>query len=237
MDCLPDVWKKLVFMLVIRTVSVFNRRSNHATMPHPLQVLFPRNFFERFSRFRVLHAMTRIDLIRRLPAGTIGYEIGVLTGEFSAQILSTPVKKLILVDEWRYHRDDEYRLDPANCDQGGQDMRYEAVCKRFDGDSRVDVIRTDSTSWRVYGCMQTWPPDWVFIDANHTYEQVILDLRFYAIHCDRMFAHDYVDNEASQAMGFGVKRAVDNFCRAHGWRINAITDEEWPTVELLSPNL
>jgi len=181
--------------------------------------------------------MTRIDLIHRLPAGTIGYEIGVLTGEFSAQILQTPVKKLILVDEWRHHDDDEYRLDPANCDQGGQDMRYQAVCKRFENDERVEVVRHNSISWRVYGCMQTWKPDWVFIDANHTYEQVILDLRFYAIQCDRIFAHDYVDNEASRAMGFGVKRAVDEFCQKHGWKINAVTDEEWPTVELLSPNL
>ncbi|NIL95924.1 MAG: hypothetical protein GTO62_01975, partial [Planctomycetales bacterium] len=70
--------------------------------------------------------------------------------------------------------------------------------------------------------------DWVYIDANHTYEGVLADLeaslpkvRPGGLIC----GHDYTDTPAWQAANFGVVQAVHEFCGRHQWQIICITQE------------
>lgn len=177
--------------------------------------------------------MTRYDLINRLPIYTTGFEIGVCEGEFSKQILNTPIKHLVLVDPWQ-HIGSGYD-DPANVDQGGQDERFKRILQYFFDDTRVSIMRTFSRSDIVRSCIATYKPDWVFIDANHSFEEAYNDLLFYSQFVHRIFCHDYVDNELSRSMNFGVKKAVDTFLENNNlWSPISITDEEWPTIELVS---
>jgi hypothetical protein len=48
-----------------------------------------------------------------------------------------------------------------------------------------------------------------------------------------LYCHDYCDTKQSRALGFDVVQAVDDWCGCHNWEITAITDDEWPTVQLL----
>jgi hypothetical protein len=178
--------------------------------------------------------MTRIDMLRKVTrTGTIGYEIGVCEGEFSEQILELPIDTLVLVDAWE-HFPDGYGNDPANVDQAGQDARFRRVVLRMAGDDRVVILRERSRSSDVRRTLGVFPPCWILIDANHTYQECLNDLIFYSGFTKRLFVHDYVDNEASKAMGFGVVQAVDVFLQFNpDWKRSAISDEEWPTLELV----
>jgi hypothetical protein len=172
--------------------------------------------------------MTRIEYMESLPEGTIGAEIGVLEGEFSAQILATPVKKLYLVDPWK-HYETGYD-DSANVNQGGQDHRYRNVCAKFAGDPRAIILREESGSQVVMDAIQD--VDWVYIDANHSYEAVWNDLTWYSEMCDLLMLHDYCENDITRGHGWGVIRAVEDWLAVSKWKKVLVTDEDWPTVVL-----
>jgi hypothetical protein len=173
-------------------------------------------------------------MIRRVTTPlTTGYEIGVCEGEFSEQILDGPIDTLVLVDAWE-HFPAGYGDDPANVDQAGQDARFRRVVLRLAMDDRVVIMRERSRSNDVRRTLGVFPPDWIYIDANHTYQECLNDLIFYSGYTKRMFVHDYVDNEASKAMGFGVVQAVSVFLEFNpDWKRAAISGDEWPTLELV----
>lgn len=176
---------------------------------------------------------TRIDLIRELPKGLTGAEIGVQRGDFSAQMLEAGVAVLFLVDAWA-PLDCDNKLDPAVLDAGGQESNYRFVRERFAGDDRVSIVR-DASAVAARG-FEPASLDFLFLDAGHTYSHVMVDLVMWSSRVTPegcIFCHDYCDNEDSRRMGFDVKRAVDNFCRRAGWKIVEVTDEEWPTAKLI----
>jgi hypothetical protein len=172
--------------------------------------------------------MTRIQHIESLPEGTIGAEIGVLEGEFSAQILATPVKKLYLVDPWK-HYETGYD-DSANVNQGGQDHRYRNVCAKFANNPRAIILREESGSQAVMDALQD--VDWVYIDANHSFEAVWFDLVWYSRMCGMLMLHDFCENEITRKHNWGVVEAVEEWIKVNGWKKTLVTDEEWPTVVL-----
>jgi hypothetical protein len=172
--------------------------------------------------------MTRAKYIASLPEGTIGAEIGVLEGEFSADILATPVKKLYLVDPWK-HYETGYN-DGANINQGGQDCRFRNVTAKFANEPRAIILREESGSPAVLESLQD--VDWVYIDANHSYEAVWFDLVWYATICDHLMLHDYCENEKTRKHNWGVVPAVNDWLTMNGWKKVLVTDDEWPTVVL-----
>jgi hypothetical protein len=161
----------------------------------------------------------RAFLLRRLPSGSIGAEIGVHEGEFSEQILRiVKPRKLHLIDPWKYESSDEYRdaLYGGKA-QGGQaemNQRYDDVCNRFDGDikaGRVTIHRGCSAD--VSGRFPDEYFDWVYIDGNHVYEFVKSDLElfFRKVKTGGYLAGD--DYEQGRWWKGGVKRAVDEFLK------------------------
>jgi methyltransferase family protein len=179
--------------------------------------------------------MQRIDFFTNLPAGTIGAEIGVYQGAFSEQILRTGVAKLHLIDCWTY-QDGEYSKDPSNLNDGAHQANYREVQRKFDSQicsGRVTIHRKFSNK-----AVDDFAPgslDWVYIDADHTYQSCLQDLIRWAniVKLDgSIFGHDYVDNKYTRAMGFGVIEAVQAFCADYGWKLCALTDEDWPSYQL-----
>lgn len=181
--------------------------------------------------------MTRLELVASIQPET-GVEIGVLEGDFSAELLTIPtLRRLNLVDPWK-HFDGDYERDPANVDQAGQDQRFERVCARFDSDPRVVIVRLTSLGYvnfiRDFSSeLPSKTVDFAYIDANHTFDAVCNDLLAWSDLANTMFVHDYIDNEASRAMGFGVMQAVKVFTGLRPeWSVTQVTDEEWPTAML-----
>lgn len=176
--------------------------------------------------------MDRLQLIASIKPVKMA-EIGVLTGQFSEQLLTIPsLKHLTLVDPWKTF-DGPYSLDPANVDQGGQDSRHREVVKKFlPKRGKVKIMRMESL------VAAPWFPDKslcaAFIDGNHTEESVYKDLVAWSRVCKTLFVHDYTDRPEAIAMGFGVVPAVNRFCQDYGWKVDGIADEnDWPTVKLV----
>lgn len=175
---------------------------------------------------------TRRDMVASLPENAVAAEIGVLRGEFSAQILSTAVSALHLVDCWKW-RPGPYE---KTLNDGGHESNYRHVLSMFAGHrktGRVVVERGMSAD-----VARSYPDgffDWVYLDAAHDFDAVMEDLMAWAPKIKRggfFLGHDYCDHEQARALGFGVVRAVTEFCLCTEWQLVATTTEEWPSFML-----
>lgn len=181
----------------------------------------------------------RIEMLRQtVPPNSVGAEIGVFRGDFSAQILEVvKPRKLFLIDPWQF-QDGEYALDPSNLKQEEQEWNYGHVLGRFDKEilsGQVDVIRKHSQAASAFFAVNDLRLDWIYLDAGHYYKAVMEDLLgwFPRIVVDgSIFGHDYCTNSKTVQMGFKVVEAVHNFCIPAKWKMVAITDEEWPSFQL-----
>jgi hypothetical protein len=152
----------------------------------------------------------------------VGYEIGVLKGEYSAWLLERwRGERLVSVDAWSAD------LDP-NVAQAEHDSYLGQTRHRLAryGD-RSEIWRADSrqAAARV-------PPasaDFVYIDARHDYESVSADLAAWLPRVrpgGLLAGHDYFDGER-QGQLYGVRRAVDEFSRCHGLKLS-VTRRDYP---------
>lgn len=118
-------------------------------------------------------------LLRALPRGSAGAEIGVWEGDFSAEILRVvrPVR-LVLIDPWLF------QPEFAGTWYGGALLRSQAemdevaarVQARFAGSPGMEILRgkTADLAERIAPASL----DWIYIDGNHEYEHVRVDLAF-----------------------------------------------------------
>ncbi len=128
---------------------------------------------------------SRLKLLSLFPPSSVGVEIGVHTGDFSASILKLiKPSKLFLIDPWKYEPDDRYRNSfygsKVQNQQQTMDARYNQVSKRFSQEietGTVEIMRT--TSVEAAQSFDSESLDWVYIDGNHTYEFVKQDLQLY----------------------------------------------------------
>lgn len=156
-------------------------------------------------------------LLDRLPRNSIGAEIGVLSGNFSRQILdSISPRELHLIDPWEHQTSSTYEdAWYGGRAQGGQaemDGRYAGVLKRFAKNMRAGQVKVH----RGYSAdmLEQFPDsyfDWVYIDGNHLYEYVKKDLE---IALRKVKAGGYITGDDYGEGGWwdgGVKKAVDEF--------------------------
>ena len=110
-----------------------------------------------------------LTLIRE---GDVCVEVGVWKGDFSKKILSKKPKELHLVDPWVH--------------QNYKDRWYSAGQEKMDEIFKEVMVsvgrRSNVIIHRAYSTDVVFPNkyfDWVYIDANHSYEAVLSDLSFY----------------------------------------------------------
>ena len=128
---------------------------------------------------------SRAFLLEKLPKDSVGAEIGVHMGDFSASILErVKPSKLHLIDPWKYEDSETYsKAWYGGAAEGGQlelDDRYKAVLRRFEAlidSGKVEVHR--GTSEDVGQNFQDGYFDWIYVDGNHLYEYVKKDLELY----------------------------------------------------------
>lgn len=178
----------------------------------------------------MIEVPARLDLVKQLPPGSIGAEIGVCKGHFSIQILNeTSVAKLYLVDAWRARPD---YVDPL------WDADHEAnlaECKRVLAGhaDRWEIVRGDSWDVATRGPLPKL--DFIYVDADHSRLGCFRDLLAWSRRLKPtgvILGHDYTDCEQAMMWNFGVIEAVKDFCVLEGWEMTKITTEEFASYQL-----
>lgn len=159
----------------------------------------------------------RAELLRILPRGGRGVEVGVWRGDFSEVLLHALEPEVLdLVDPWSYDPD-----RPSAWHGGAQagsqiqmDRIHDNVVERFEGEDRVRVRRGSSVE--VAGEFGEEALDWVYLDADHFYEGVRADLDRWLprIRPGGFFCGD--DYGVRGWWGDGVTRAVNERIRSSG---------------------
>lgn len=119
----------------------------------------------------------RNRLLERLPSHAVCAEIGVWTGDFSERILKiTQPRELHLIDSWAFQPIYPHRWYGGGAAKGQADMDavHQSVVQRFQGHENVVVHRLTSLAAADRFADETF--DWVYIDANHSYDAVKQDL-------------------------------------------------------------
>lgn len=171
-------------------------------------------------RGAVTRRKDRWDVVSKLRRGGVGAEIGIWEGDFSAQLLRRRrPARLFLIDPWEHREEPEYeRAFFGERTPGGQakmDGIYEGVKRRFAREIEagvVVVIRARSAD----AAAQVEELDWAYIDGDHTYDAVLVDL---AKFWERLKPGGLLCGDDYAVEGWwedGVTRAVDAFALDRG---------------------
>jgi len=159
---------------------------------------------------------TRLDLLQALiPQQGVYAEVGVLNGEFAAQIkCCLKPKKLYLIDHFK-----------GKCFSGDKDGNFPkffdlSICCEwiehlYKDDQSVSILKCDSAIG--ISCIPDESLDMIYIDADHSYQMCLNDL------CASwpkvkeggfICGHDFEINpqKTEHDYSFGVKKAVNEFC-------------------------
>jgi len=164
----------------------------------------------------------RRDLWKLLANQTGGAaEIGVAEGYFSADMLAWPINlpTLYMVDRWACV---PTQKGDASNEQAWHDKNYADACRRVSGyGPRAVMLRGDSLD----ACERV--PDesllLVYIDGDHSYRGVMADIcawRNKVKPGGYMAFHDYENTN------YGVKQAVQDYCRIHNLTIHLIPEDQ-----------
>lgn len=152
----------------------------------------------------------RSDLYKLLPPNAHVVEVGVAEGYFSADMLRWGIEMLWMVDNWSHIPNVK---GDGNSPQSWHIMNYEAAIRRTHrpefGKTTINVVR--GLSHEVSHVVPDNSLDLVYIDADHSYDGVMSDLKnwFPKLKVGGIVAlHDYINP------AYGVKRAVADF--THG---------------------
>ena len=162
-----------------------------------------------------------------------GVEIGVLEGYFSETILLySDLSRLHSIDPWREFDTTAYD-DCANTKQQQHEEKYQFTQERLKKyGERSNILRM--TSEEAARQFQGESLDFVYIDANHSYEEGKKDIMMWwpKVKKGGIFSgHDYLDDQLPEG-NFGIKRAVDEFTKEHNQDVFVIA-EKWPTWYLM----
>src|SRR3990167_445478 len=166
---------------------------------------------------RELWKVLDLDLVQ----GGDAAEIGVAEGNFSAEILKWPVRFPIvyMVDRWM--NIPSAFGDSANS-QGWHDKNFQRAKEQVRGfGDRTVILRGESIRMADY--VPVCSLSLLYIDADHSYDGVMGDLRVWeskVILGGVVALHDY-ENE-----GYGVKKAVREFCQVRGYQIYLLPEDQ-----------
>lgn len=174
----------------------------------------------------------RIDLIASLPVGAVMAEVGVHRGYFACQMLDLPnLGHLHLVDPWVSQPG--YNDPLTNTDHEANLSEAKHVLRGHIPGGRVTFHRMDSVMAALFFHSNDIRLDGAFIDASHDYESVLTDLRMWSkcLKPDaRLMGHDFCDqNPMAVKYGWGVQKAVTQFCKETDWKLVAESQEEFPS--------
>lgn len=120
---------------------------------------------------------TRRFLIQMIPPGSVCAEIGVMTGAFSHEILSTHPRELHLIDHWLFEEHTNKSYGSRITGQAEMDEVYDFARHRFADQESVFIHRKSSHEAAADFADEFF--DFVYIDGNHSYDFIKKDMLFY----------------------------------------------------------
>lgn len=181
---------------------------------------------------RLTDRMQTADLIRSLESPVIA-EVGVQAGGFFSHLLTDNVKKAYGIDCW------EKSTTDAQNDQGYSkevlEGMYTSLVRNYLPDSRVQMIKEFSVAGSTLFPDEYF--DFVYIDADHTYEGCLEDLVAWYPKVKKggiIAGHDYIDIIGGQGVPFGVIQAVEEFSQQHNLEVHT-TKEDFASYYMVKP--
>lgn len=170
------------------------------------------------------HAATRNDLHKVFVAlgYTKGAEIGVASGSHAREMFDAiPDLHLCLVDPWKGY----FRYSQELCDK-----RYAGAMRLLEGRNKA-VMRM--TSLEAAQQVEDGSLDFVYIDGDHRFDAVMMDIILWAPKVRRggiVSGHDYYE-----FYGAGVVSAVRAYTQAHricNWYLTREKEASWYWVQI-----
>ena len=150
--------------------------------------------------------------LTKIKKDSVCAEVGVWEGDFSSEILSKNPRELHLIDPWIHQEFPWVKLAKGH---KKTEQVFQGVLKKFQNNTRVKIHRKNSTDANFpYGYF-----DWVYIDADHSYDSVIKDLSHFVKFIKPggyLCGDDYGWNDAVNGCPRGPKEAVDEFVERFG---------------------
>ncbi len=161
---------------------------------------------------------TRTQIVRALPKGATGAEIGVWKGDFSARILAQArPKKLYLIDPWKVSDRPEHTAAwYGSARAPDMDEVYGDVRARFDAEIKAGTVETlRAPSSDALSALPDAALDFAYVDGDHRYEVVRQDLELCVakVRTGGLICVD--DHILGRWWGDGVVRALNETLGAH----------------------
>ncbi len=173
------------------------------------------------------HSRNFIRVVNERMSPRAACEVGVWKGGNSECLLeSFPELNLLMVDLYREHKEGSKTLSNKTDTEMLDALREAAGRTQFAANRRVLLI-TDSET--ASGFIGNRTLDFVFIDADHSYDGVTVDLSCWMPKVKSggiIGGHDY-GGMGDRRGRFGVKRAVDEFARDRGIDVNVESGLIW----------
>lgn len=150
-------------------------------------------------------------LLNYIANGSVGAEVGVWRGEFSAAILAAKQpKQYHLIDAWIAYENGGGVLKSTDVAVGAEELRYQEVLEKFkDQISSGQVVVHRALSVDASHHIDNESLDWIYIDGGHTYEDVKADLNAYF---NKVKVGGYIMGDDYNPNAWkGVVKAVDEF--------------------------
>ena len=162
----------------------------------------------------------RSELYKLLPENSQIAELGCAEGYFSADILKWPnTGRLYMVDLWSTIPN---QFGDGSSPQGWHDKNYlDAMDRVLSASDRVTVLR--GLTWDMAAKVPNESLDMVYLDACHTYDCVLADLRAWVgkVKPGGVIAgHDYLNR------AYGVFDAVQTFASGYSVTVNTIPENK-----------
>lgn len=169
-------------------------------------------------------------ILKRLGDNPVGVEVGVFTGSLSTKLLSKPDLKLYMVDSWvEADKESEYAKSTdfhGNLTQSDQDRFYNhSVSVTSFAADRREVIRKDSVT--ASKDFKDNSLDFVFIDADHTYEGCKADIVSWLPKVKEdgwICGHDFRNPNYP---AWGVEKAVAELVVENGYKLETDDHYTW----------
>lgn len=195
---------------------------------YPQKLKSSKDILDRMSVLKTINYRKDITKVFKDLDITTVCEVGVRDGENLFSLVTDGVEFALGVDIWK--NTDNPSENDLNFSQEELDKQYQNVLnKSFDYKGRVAISRKFS-----HEAAQDFPDeyfDYIYLDADHTYEAVKRDLEVWWPKLKKnglIGLHDY-ENVTHEGVEFGVVKAVTEFISKHKLLSDNfhLTDTKW----------
>ncbi len=160
----------------------------------------------------------------------VGVEVGVKHGTYSQYLLTHwRGAKLFSIDPY-FETSVEIEADGNVVTQASHDACYTTARAKLEPFGARSILLRQASP-QAAANFQDSALDFVYIDALHQYEPVLQDMQAWFPKVKRggiLAGHDYLNGEWRGVM-YGVKQAVDQFCRARELRAVISHESDTPS--------